>query len=63
MKGYKVLQLSSLLCHLTCTGCCHVQNWGKELRHWLGDRVTPVVVDDTRADCVKKSFQVSNQTM
>jgi hypothetical protein len=29
-----------------------VQNWGKELRHWLGDRVEPVVVDDTKADQV-----------
>lgn len=44
------------LLHATAPGL--MQNWGKELRHWLGDRVTPVVVDDTRADCVKKSFQV-----
>jgi hypothetical protein len=35
-----------------------VQNWGKELKLWLGERVVPVVVDDTRADHVKKSFQV-----
>ncbi|WIA39238.1 hypothetical protein OEZ86_005361 [Tetradesmus obliquus] len=34
-----------------------VQNWGKELKLWLGDRVVPVVVDDTRAEQVKKSFQ------
>ncbi|KAF6257532.1 P-loop containing nucleoside triphosphate hydrolase protein [Scenedesmus sp. NREL 46B-D3] len=34
-----------------------VQNWGKELKLWLGERVVPVVVDDTRADHVKKSFQ------
>lgn len=35
-----------------------LQNWGKELKLWLGERVVPVVVDDTRADDVKKSFQV-----
>jgi hypothetical protein len=35
-----------------------MQNWGKELKLWLGERVVPVVVDDTRADHVKKSFQV-----
>jgi hypothetical protein len=36
-----------------------LQNWGKELVKWLGDRVEPVVVDDTRADKVKKSLQVN----
>lgn len=35
-----------------------LQNWGKELKHWLGDRVDPVVVDDTKADKVKKFLQV-----
>jgi hypothetical protein len=35
-----------------------LQNWGKELVKWLGDRVEPVVVDDTKADKVKKSLQV-----
>jgi hypothetical protein len=35
-----------------------LKNWGKELKLWLGERVVPVVVDDTRADHVKKSFQV-----
>ncbi|KAF8064561.1 rhp54 [Scenedesmus sp. PABB004] len=34
-----------------------VQNWGKELWHWLGDRVVPVVVDDTRPEPVKRAFQ------
>jgi hypothetical protein len=36
----------------------YLQNWGKELVKWLGDRVEPVVVDDTKADKVKKSLQV-----
>lgn len=36
-----------------------LQNWGKELVKWLGDRVEPVVVDDTKADKVKKSLQVT----
>lgn len=44
---------------LRCVACVHMsQNWGKELRHWLGDRVEPVVVDDTKADKVKKFLQV-----
>jgi len=38
-------------------GMC-LQNWGKELKHWLGDRVDPVVIDDTKADKVKKFLQV-----
>jgi hypothetical protein len=41
----------------------HLQNWGKELKLWLGERVVPVVVDDTRADHVKKSFQVGAATL
>lgn len=36
-----------------------VQNWGRELLHWLGDRVLPVVVDDTKASAVKDSLQAS----
>jgi hypothetical protein len=35
-----------------------VQNWGKEFAGWLGDRVAPVVVDDTRAAAVKDALQV-----
>jgi hypothetical protein len=38
-----------------------LQNWGKEFVKWLGDRVEPVVVDDTKADKVKKSLQVRQQ--
>eukprot|EP00775_Hariotina_reticulata_P005925 gene5925-6165_t len=34
-----------------------VQNWGSELRRWLGDRCNPIVVDDTKAEKVKKSLQ------
>ncbi len=30
-----------------------VTNWGKELTKWLGDRVEPVLLDDTRAANVK----------
>lgn len=30
-----------------------VQNWGKELGRWLGSRIQPHVVEDTRADKVK----------
>jgi hypothetical protein len=62
----------SAACHRVCNfhpQCClaysnvllhdfPLQNWGKELKLWLGERVVPVVVDDTRADHVKKSFQV-----
>lgn len=40
-----------------------LQNWGKELVKWLGDRVEPVVVDDTKADKVKKSLQVMPATL
>jgi hypothetical protein len=36
-----------------------VQNWGKEFGHWLGDRVQPVVVDETKAPAVKASLQAS----
>lgn len=45
---------------ISCICCClcDMQNWGKELKLWLGERVVPVVVDDTRAEQVKKSFQV-----
>jgi DNA repair and recombination RAD54-like protein len=39
-----------------------VQNWGKELTHWLGQRVQPVVVDDTKAPAVKAALQVRGQT-
>jgi SNF2 family DNA or RNA helicase len=35
-----------------------VQNWGKEFGRWLGDRVAPVVVDDTKAAAVKDALQV-----
>lgn len=31
-----------------------VSNWGNELRKWLGDRVQPVLMDDTRAAKVKE---------
>jgi hypothetical protein len=37
--------------------CC-LQNWGKEVTKWLGDRLDTVVVDDTKADKVKKFLQV-----
>ena len=40
-----------------------VQNWGKEFSHWLGDRVQPVVVDDTRAPAVRASLQASISTV
>jgi len=36
-----------------------MQNWGSELMRWLGDRCSPVVVDDTKADKVKQSLQVT----
>jgi hypothetical protein len=36
--------------------CC-LQNWGKEVTKWLGDRLDTVVVDDTKADKVKKFLQ------
>jgi hypothetical protein len=39
-----------------------VQNWGKELTHWLGQRVQPVVVDDTKAPAVKAALQVRGPT-
>jgi hypothetical protein len=38
--------------------CWLLQNWGKEVVKWLGDRMDTVVVDDTKADKVKKSLQV-----
>lgn len=36
-----------------------LQNWGKEVVKWLGDRLDTVVVDDTKADKVKKFLQVT----
>jgi hypothetical protein len=35
-----------------------LQNWGKEVTKWLGERLDTVVVDDTKADKVKKFLQV-----
>ena len=33
-----------------------VANWGKELTKWLGDKVQPIAVVDTRKEEVKKSI-------
>lgn len=32
-----------------------VSNWAAELRRWLGDRVVPVAVEDTRAEKVREA--------
>ncbi len=32
-----------------------VSNWAAELRRWLGDRVAPVAVEDTRAEKVREA--------
>ena len=34
------------------------KNWGKEFARWLGERVAPIVVDDTRAAAVKDAMKV-----
>lgn len=44
---------------MPCCGMPVLQNWGKEVVKWLGDRLDTVVVDDTKADKVKKFLQVT----
>ena len=39
--------------------CCCLLHSLQEFARWLGDRVTPVVVDDTRASAVKDAMQVT----
>ncbi len=47
-----------LSCCIICAAPCALQNWGKEVVKWLGDRLDTVVIDDTKADKVKKFLQV-----